>query len=279
MSELDILLFGNKTVDINEKIVADKNYSNMLSHISDTLPAIQKDSANFYKTDSQFKNVTLDVTELTPISALKHILAVIEKTKQAIQHNGFSMKKGEIVLRQKKEEVKTAIGFEKELLELEILQLETETETNIEYMKGALRKLNFFVTQYESIMKQLDKTHLTEEDYELNEERHHIMTAMKQALISARPRGGVIDEGNQIYLFDMGINGAVAQEEVLSYLNKEVELLSRGETPTFEMTMEWLNHCVDRFMGSGRTQAKNKGLVSLDESSLVKELSYDEESY
>ena len=30
------------------------------------------------------------------------------------------------------------------------------------------------------------------------------MTALKQALNSARPRGGVIDEGNSIYLFDIG---------------------------------------------------------------------------
>ena len=31
------------------------------------------------------------------------------------------------------------------------------------------------------------------------------MTALKQALNSARPRGGVIDEGNSIYLFDIGV--------------------------------------------------------------------------
>ena len=104
------------------------------------------------------------------------------------------------------------------------------------------------------------------------------MTAMKQALISSRPRGGVIDEGNQIYMFDMGINGAAAQQEVFSYLTKEGEMLVNGEEPTFEMTMEWLNHCADRFTGCGARSAFNRGLVSLDNRSLVKELANAEES-
>ena len=39
---------------------------------------------------------------------------------------------------------------------------------------------------------------------------------MKQALNSARPRNGHIDEGNMIYLFDLGISGAQAQAETIA---------------------------------------------------------------
>ena len=95
--------------------------------------------------------------------------------------------------------------------------------------KAAVRKLNFFTNQYENLMKKIGKDELTEEDYELEEIKYHIMTCMKQALNSARPRNGVIDEGNMIYLFDLGINAAQAQLEVMSYLNLGKRAYQRGQ--------------------------------------------------
>jgi len=283
MSEIEKIYQNDTNLDLsllktNKGLTLGTEYNEMVVHISDTLPAILKDASNFYKSDSQYKNVTLDVTEMTPISALKHILAVLTKTRGALEDASIKMKKAEITLRQKKEEYEKVEGLEKELLELDILEYELSAKNSTEYVKGAIRKMSFFTTQYKSILATIGKDHITEEEYELNEERHHIMTAMKQALISSRPRGGVIDEGNQIYMFDMGINGAAAQQEVFSYLTKEGEMLVNGEEPTFEMTMEWLNHCADRFMGCGIKSSYNRGLISLDEKSLVKELPSGKES-
>jgi hypothetical protein len=83
-------------------------------------------------------------------------------------------------------------------------------------MEGAVRKLNFFINQYDNILAKIGKTEITEEDYEQEEKRYHVMTCMKQGLNAARSRGGVIDEGNMIYLFDLGINAAQAQAEVFA---------------------------------------------------------------
>ena len=276
--EKNIEDFNLSPFHVGSDLVLDKNYNEMVEHISSNLPSILKDSANFYKSDSQYKNVTLDVTEMTPISALKHVLAVLTKTRGALENASINIKKAEIKKKQKEEEYAKAEGYDKELLALDILEIEMGLQESQGYLKGGLRKMSFFTTQYKSILQVLGKENITEEDYERNEERHHIMTAMKQALISSRPRGGVIDEGNQIYMFDMGINGAAAQQEVFSYLTKEGEMLANGEEPTFEMTMEWLNHCADRFMGCGAKSAFNRGLISLDNRSLVKELSNAEES-
>jgi hypothetical protein len=38
----------------------------------------------------------------------------------------------------------------------------------------------------------------------------------------------MIDEGNLIYLFDLGINAAQAQAEVFAYLNMENELFLKA---------------------------------------------------
>ena len=98
------------------------------------------------------------------------------------------------------------------------------------------------------------------------------MTAMKQALCAARTRGGIIDEGNHIYLFDMGINGTVAQAEMLSYLQLEQEMISRGEEPTHELTMQWLEACADKFADCGVKFAELRGFIPLDKKSLAKEI-------
>ena len=110
---------------------------------------------------------------------------------------------------------------------------------------------------------------VTEEMYEREENRYHIMTAMKQALSAARTKGGLIDEGNHIYLFDLGVNGASAQREVFNYLKMENELINNGSEPTHEMSMRWLEKCADKFEDNPNTFAERRGFKLLDKQSLT----------
>ena len=95
------------------------------------------------------------------------------------------------------------------------------------------------------------------------------MTAMKQALNAARSRGGQIDEGNLIYLFDMGINSAVAQKMIFEYLDKENQMIKNGKNPSHEMTLEWLNECVSVFQNNSKVFAQKRGFKLIDEKSLL----------
>ena len=105
--------------------------------------------------------------------------------------------------------------------------------------------------------------------YEREENRYHIMTAMKQALSSARPRGGIIDEGNMIYIFDLGISGAQAQAEIFAYLQTENQLMKKGKAPTHEMTMRWLEACADKWEKDPQKFAERRGFTLLDKQSLT----------
>ena len=136
-------------------------------------------------------------------------------------------------------------------------------------MKGAIRKMSFLMTQYRSVLDHIGKDFITEEDYEREEKRYHVMTALKQALNSARPRGGVIDEGNSIYLFDIGVNVSHAQAEIFNYLKIENEMISKGQAPSHEMTVEWLEKCADKFQNCSEEFAKSRGFKILDEKSLT----------
>ena len=257
--------------EISNSPLVKKEYKNMLANIRNTLPAIKQTSSNFYKSHSQFMGVMLDVTAITPVRSVKHTLAEIDKTRMALEEAHLKMMKKDIELRQKekelnKEEYKDEL--ERELLETEILEIKVNMSNIQNSITGAIRKMSFFTNQYKSILKKIGKEDITEEEYEKEEARYHVMTCLKQALNAARARGGVIDEGNLIYLFDMGINSAQAQAEIYAYLKMENKLMDEGNAPTHEMTMQWLEACADKFQNDSVKFAERRGFKLYDEESL-----------
>ena len=259
------------TTTLNEALpTAAPEYKSMLTNIAEKMPAVTQATSNFHKSHSQFMGVTLDVTAITPIRSIKHTLAEIDKTRSALQEAYINLRKKEVKLKKKQAKlVDCREPLARELLEIEILEIQGHLEGTRNAVQGAVRKMNFFTNQYDNLMKKIGKEELSEEDYELEEARYHIMTCMKQALNSARPRQGVIDEGNMIYLFDLGINAAQAQAEVFSYLNWENELVKQGKAPEHEHTVQWLEGCADKWAGCPAAFANSRGFDVFDSTSLA----------
>ena len=268
------------TTTLNQALpTAAPEYKSMLSNIVEKMPAVTQATSNFHKSHSQFMGVTLDVTAITPIRSIKHTRAEIDKTRSALQEAYINLRKKENKL--KKKELKLVDcrkDLDRELLEIEILEIQGHIEGTRNHVQGAVRKMNFFTNQYDNLMKKIGKTELTEEDYELEEARYHIMTCMKQALNSARPRGGIIDEGNMIYLFDLGINAAQAQAEVFSYLNWENELVKEGKAPEHHHTVQWLEGCADKWAGCPAAFANSRGFDVYDPTSLANPIQLEDKT-
>ena len=245
-------------------------YNLMLKNIESKMPAVVRDTSNFHKSHSQFMQVTLDITAISPIRSIKHTLAEIDRTKSALQEAYIGLRKKQVELKKKQAELKSCENpFDREMLEIEILELNTHLEGTQNHVNGALRKMNFLVNQHDQLLKKIGKDEITEEDYEKEEAKYHIMTAMKQALNAARSRNGMIDEGNLIYIFDLGINAAQAQAEVFAYLNMENQLIANGQAPTHEMTMRWLEACADKWKDDPAKFAARRGFSVFDRSSLT----------
>ncbi len=261
------LILGNMNTAL---AVTKPEYNLMLKNIQDRMPAVTKDTSNFHKSHSQFMQVTLDVTAITPIRSIKHTLAEIDRTRSALQEAYIGLRKKQNELKKKERELESCTdALDRELLEIEILELNSHLEGTQNHVNGALRKMNFLVNQHKQLLEAVGKNEITEEDYEKEESRYHIMTCMKQALNAARSRNGMIDEGNLIYLFDLGINAAQAQAEVFAYLNMENQLISNGQAPTHEMTMRWLEACADKWEKDPETFAARRGFSVFDRSSLT----------
>ena len=266
------LIIGN----INTALAIKKpEYSLMLKNIEAKLPAVSRDTSNFHKSHSQFMQVTLDVTAITPIRSIKHTLAEIDRTRAALQEAYINLRKKQVDLKKKERELESCTDpLDRELLEIEILEINSHLEGTQNAVNGAIRKMNFMVNQHAQLLEAVGKNEITEEDYEKEEAKYHIMTCMKQALNAARSRNGTIDEGNMIYLFDLGINAAQAQAEVFAYLNMENQLISNGQAPTHEMTVRWLEACAEKWAKDPETFAARRGFSVFDESSLTNRLGY-----
>ena len=241
-----------------------EQYTPMLARIDTVLPLAKIDTENFNKSSSQFKVATLDVVDLTPINSAKHLLAVVQRTRQAIEEASITLRRKQVELRRKELELMASEGTDTDELVIDIDELKMQID-NIEASgRGAVRRLANALDQYQAILDALGKDHLTELDYENDQARYHIMTAFNQALTAARARGGLIDEGNHIYLFQLGINGALAQAEVTALLEAEQEALNNGMTPTHEGIVKWLNLVADKFEKAPELYAAQRNMQTLN---------------
>lgn len=239
-------------------------YSPMLKKINDVLPLAKIDTENFNKASSQFKVATLDVVDLTPINSAKHFLAIIQQTRQALEEASIELRRKQIELKRKELDLMASEGTDTDELVIDIDELKMQIANTEAAGRGAVRRLANALDQYQAILTVLGKDHLTELDYEKDEVRYHIMTAFNQALTAARARGGLIDEGNHIYLFQLGINGAMAQREVTAFLEAEQEALNSGIVPSHEGIVAWLNIVADKFEQAPELYAAQRNMKTLN---------------
>jgi hypothetical protein len=236
----------------------------MMQVIKDNLPALQEGISMFGRSQSQVMDNLLTVSHPTPIRNLRQILAEVNRTLQALREANFNIKRKEIEVKKYERQLeKEEDDLERELIQVEIEDRLSGMEVSKNYISGAIRKLTNYTVQYNYILESLGVSSFDEVDFEAEEERYHIMKAFDQGLTAARSRGGVIDEGNAIYLCQIGINGASAQAEVYRYLQKEGECLSKGIEPTHEMILQFLNDMADKYKGCSSQYAKMKGMTGM----------------
>ena len=260
----------------NIKKTVDKQHKIMLSEIQNNLPQIERLSLNFGKSQSQFMDNMLTTSHPTPIRNIRQILAEINKSLEALKEVYYKNKKEEIEIKK----LQRQLDIEKDDLELELIEITIEEkfsklDTSKKYILGAIRKIKNYNQQYNNILKILKVKSIDEIDFEKEEEEYHIKKAFEQSLNAARSNGGRIDEGNQIYLTQIGINGTVAQKCVQGYLILEEENLKKGKEITAENQWKFLDEMYNKFKGSAKQYAAKKGM-SLNTNTALINISEDE---
>jgi hypothetical protein len=263
--------------------VLNKHYGSIIEEIKSYYPVIAKATRCYNKTQSQFMDNMMTLSQPTELRSLRQILAELNRSKMALDEAYFGIEKKRIEKEQLNVELE-ALGIidiegyperdikllelDKKLLILKINELESQIKNTVGYVEGALRRVSAYMHQYQNILKYLGKEEITEEDFEKDEERYHIMKAFEQALCAARSRGGLIDEGNQIYFYQIGINGGIAQAEIVEYLNYENEQIRSKSAVTHSLTWAWLHQMADKYSGCASKFAESKHIKLLDKTSL-----------
>ena len=234
----------------------------MMNLIKENLPAINEGISMFGKSQSAFMDNMLTVAHPTPIRNLRQILSEINRTMQALREANFNIKRKEIEIKKyERQLINENDDLERELINVEIEDRLSGLDAGKNYISGAIRKMTNYITQYNSILESIGVKSFDEIDFEVEEERYHIMTAFAQGLTAARSHGGVIDEGNHIYFYQIGINGAAAQAEVSGLLILEREFLKNNETPPHGLVIQFLNNMAIKYRGCSREYALYKGMT------------------
>ena len=247
-------------VPFEQNLLKSDQYKNMQEIIKASLPEVTRATVLFQKSQSQFMDNMLTISHITPIRNLRQILAEMKKIRMALGEAHYSIEKKKIDIEEKREIRIKETGLTEKRLDIEIEELEWQISSIMENVGGAVRKLANYTLQYQAIQKAYSLESFDEQDFEDEEEKYHITKAFEQGLNAARAHGGFIDEGNQIYLEQIGINGTVAQVQVANYLNGEASMLSRQIEPTHEMQIEFLLRMAEKFKGCSKAYAKWKGM-------------------
>ena len=222
-----------------------------LDLLREALPAIRHASARLGgKRQTQFMDRVLTLSQSTPERTLRQILAELDKTLGALRSAHFRMRKAAIRAEIQRVRAADRSGtLQGELALVKAEEVESGIAEGRKFVSGAIRKAAGYVAQYRAVLQSMGVEEVTEGRMEELEEEHHIRTAFTQGLCAARANRGVIDHGNQIYLHQLGINGAVAQRAVSQLLTRELEMLAEGREPTHAMVEEWLGIMAVRFAG------------------------------
>lgn len=244
----------------------------MLESINQSMEMIDKATMNFGKRQSQFMDNMLTLSHPTPYRNLRQILSEIERSQEGLRESYFKVEKQKLELEHKQKLV-IEDRFEREKNLIDIAEIKAGLESSKKYIGGAIRKIKNYIDQYNSILESIKKergiSELTEKDFEEEEEKYHIKTAYAQALTAARSRQGIIDEGNHIYFYQIGINGAVAQANIINYLEYENKLIGRNEVPSHGMILDFLERVYQSHKGNAAVFAERKAIKLINQESML----------
>ena len=246
-------------------------YKPMLEKIENSLPIAIKAFDNFGKTQSQFMDNFLTVAHYTPLRNAHQILAELNSRVSALKEAQYKLKKSQVKIKK----LQRSLEIEKDELEKEDIELDLQNEIqSMEgskiYVNAAIRAVCNYLSQYDSIMQTYGYKEMSEEEFEKEEEKYHIMRAFDQALCAARSRGGLIDEGNHIYLAQLGVNGGMAQKYITLFLEQEQKAVDSGGFIGPDFLKGFLDQMAQEFAGCSNKLSKLKGMNAKTEIALLK---------
>ena len=151
---------------------------------------------------------------------LRQIGAEMCRKRQALNEAKFGYLKNKMKIGVKREEMDEASPANYRLLEVEIMELESQMQEVLVKVEGALKEVQTLSDMHDSLKEHLGE--ISEEEFEKAQTKAHIKRAMQQAIREVRECGR-IRTGNQEYLEQSGVCVTHAFNLITDYLEQEKE--------------------------------------------------------
>ena len=216
---------------------------------------------SFGKSKSQWCEANMALNGLTPLRNIRHLLARIERSHGGCKETEYKLKKLNIRQQIKKGELtKVKDKLKKELLKIEIEEIEPKINSAMFSFKGAVKKIRHNYDCIKQIMESNGYETFDEIDFEKEEEEYHIKTAINQSVRCVRQTGR-IDPGNQEYLEQCGINPGIVQNAILGYLLIEQKNMKDEKADmTTTSLYDFIEKCYQDFKGSSEKRLEGLGV-------------------
>ncbi len=248
---------ANITKDITSNlptITGDK-----IAKINERMIEIDRANKTTGRRNTQTTNQLMTLTMMTdsPYRRLRQCLAQIESKRGAIESAHFRTLK-------LNENIKTWQAKGDAMSLIKIAEAEHGKERQLLYVEGALKEIAIFQEAYDEIRRNNNiPEEWDERDAEMDEIRHHIRQAFRQAHRDTLHLGS-ISVGNAEYLEQYGIHLHTAQNVINKYVAECQRVIDEdGQMPNISHLYEFLDSCVEVFGKEYEHVMKHIGIDTL----------------
>ncbi|MBN2040746.1 MAG: hypothetical protein JW864_11935 [Spirochaetes bacterium] len=161
----------------------------------------------------------------TPERSYRHVLLQLDAKSKAMKECSFRRRRKEIEIKETEEKLKTAEGYTKERLEIDLEEAQYQMDAEIKLIEDAVIE----IAAYEKILEKLGD--FTREEFEQAERGYWEVRLLKNAQKEIATRG-TVDIGTMIALEQIGIKvqrGADGQHRITGNITNKNLLTSKRE--------------------------------------------------
>jgi len=235
----------------------------------------------FSKTNTQLVSLGLTLSEATPERNIRQIHAQVESKRGALSESQFRLLKQQNDLKRKllrlNEIDESQVGksakypteehkkLDIERIEIDIEEIKSKMVDGRVHMEQAIKEIGMYQDAYDDIIKTFGLENWDEEDMEQADIDYNLRRCFLQSLRSCRQIHH-INEPNQEWLEQMGINPSFIQFEMLQFLDTEQkvmkEMMEKGEGFGDDMSAvdEFIDHLVKKYYDAPINRIKSRGM-------------------
>lgn len=241
------------------KEIEKTNYSALTKTLKNTISTANVLKQSFGRSQSQWMEANMACSSPTPIRNIRHLLARIEKAYKACKETEYKLKKQQIRLEMKKEQLsKEDDMFKRQLLQVDIDKAEYGIDSAMFYFRGAVKKIQHNYDCIQQILESNGWDSFEEIDFEREEEEYHIKTALIQSIRAVMSKGRIC-EGNLEYLEQCGINPLYAQKAIIGWMITQDDPKNKLDTTT-KTLYAFIDQLYNDFKGLSKKRLEGLGV-------------------